>query len=86
MPAVDTSKIASRRIALRRFDLFWLLWPYLPRTDVICSHSARAVRHYESRVYLPVFTFILFTLTFLGKVSMKTLQVQNTGNIVRLIR
>ena len=25
-------------------------WPYLPRSDAISYHSARAIRHYESRV------------------------------------
>ena len=36
---------------LHRLDLFWLRWPYLPRCYVICSHSTRAVRRYESRVF-----------------------------------
>ena len=27
-----------------------ILWPYLPRSDAISYHSARAIRHYESRV------------------------------------
>ena len=26
-------------------------WPYLPRSDAISHHSARAIRHYESRVF-----------------------------------
>ena len=55
MPAVDKSVVRLlpwRRVASICFGLFWLPWPYLPRSDVIRSHSARAVRHYESRVYL----------------------------------
>ena len=28
-----------------------ILWPYLPRSDAISYHSARAIRHYESHVY-----------------------------------
>ena len=27
-------------------------WPYLPRSDAINYHSARAIRHYESRVLM----------------------------------
>ena len=30
--------------------LFLVPWPYLPRSDAVSYHSARAVRHYESRV------------------------------------
>ena len=38
-------------------------WPYLPRSDAINYHSARAIRHYESRVlvmhYLQALTGLL---------------------------
>ena len=55
MPAVDKSVLRLLRVAWRGvasicFGLFWLPRPYLPRSDVIRSHSARAVRHYEIRV------------------------------------
>ena len=55
MPAVDKSVVRLlpwRRVASICFGLFWLPWPYLPRSDVIRSHSAQAVRHYESRVLM----------------------------------
>lgn len=36
---------------LERVVSSWLIpWPYLPRSDAICYHSARGIRHYESRV------------------------------------
>ena len=34
-------------------------WPYLPRSDAISHHSARAICHYESRVFHSLFIFIL---------------------------
>ena len=43
-------------------------WPYLPRSDAISHHSARAIRHYESRVCSEVYqdhnlrTYELFDL------------------------
>lgn len=38
------------KIASRRVDLFRLPWPYFPRSDVVRSHSAPAVRRYKGRV------------------------------------
>ena len=50
MPAVDKSVVRLLRVVSICFGLFWLPWPYLPRSDLIRSHSAPAVRDYESRV------------------------------------
>ena len=35
-------------------------WPYLPRSDAISYHSARAIRLYESRVLKCCYSFLCF--------------------------
>ena len=74
MPAVDKS-VRLLRVASICFGLFWLPWPYLPRSDVIRSHSARAVRHYESRVLVSriLSTFVGFCIA-LSSVHIKHLK------------
>ena len=53
-------KNASCHIASRHFDLFWLLWPYMPCSDAVSYHSARVVHHNESRVLLMFYRHLIY--------------------------
>ena len=50
----DPLDIFDKKLERVASTLFLVPWPYLPRSDVVSYHSARAIRHYESRVYLSI--------------------------------